>query len=106
MGINQVVDASWLSILKTTSGLLFDLRLLAIGNLSFILRIRCRRQSPNIAIMAAILLKGSQPVVGRRNSAWVALGGVTIYTVLVGAEASVVRAAVMAALFIFATSPS
>ncbi len=57
----------------------------------------------NIAILAVILLRGSQPFVGRRWSAWVALGGVAIYTVLVGAEASVVRAAIMAAIFIFAT---
>jgi competence protein ComEC len=48
------------------------------------------------------LAEGSEPFVGRRYSAWVALGGVAIYTVLVGAEASVVRAAIMAALFIFA----
>jgi beta-lactamase superfamily II metal-dependent hydrolase len=33
----------------------------------------------------------------------VAFGGVAIYAILVGAEASVVRAAIMAALFIFAT---
>ena len=57
----------------------------------------------NIAILAAILLRGSRPFVGRRTSAWVALGGVAIYAVLVGAEASVVRAAIMAAIFIFAT---
>jgi competence protein ComEC len=53
--------------------------------------------------MAAILLKGSQPFVGRRWSAWVALGGVFICAVLVGAEASVVRAAIMTGIFIFAT---
>ena len=60
-------------------------------------------QSPNITILAVILLRVSQPFIGRRYSAWVALGGVAIYTVLVGAEASVVRAAIMAAIFIFAT---
>jgi hypothetical protein len=56
-----------------------------------------------IAILAAILLKGSQPIVGRRNSAWVALGGVSIYTVLVGVATSVVRGVVMAVLIIFVT---
>jgi hypothetical protein len=81
----------WHSIRKTTSGLGFDLQVLADA------------LNQHIPILAAILLKGSQPKVGRRNSAWVALGGVTIYTELVGAEASVVKAAVMAALFIFAT---
>jgi predicted membrane metal-binding protein len=50
----------------------------------------------------AILLRGSRPFVGARWSAWVAIGGVIIYTILVGAEPAVVRAAVMAAIFIFA----
>ena len=57
----------------------------------------------NIAILAVILLRGSRPFVGFRGSAWVALGGVAIYTVLVGADAAVVRAAIMGGLFIFAT---
>ncbi|MGD8584896.1 MAG: DNA internalization-related competence protein ComEC/Rec2 [Chloroflexota bacterium] len=56
----------------------------------------------NIAILAAILLRGSRPFVGPRWCAWVAIGGVIIYTILVGAEPAVVRAAVMAAIFIFA----
>ena len=45
----------------------------------------------NIVILAVILLRGSQSFVGRRWSAWVALGGAAIYATLVGAEASVVR---------------
>jgi predicted membrane metal-binding protein len=49
---------------------------------------------------------GSQAFVGRCWSAWIALGGVTIYAILVGVEVSVVKAVIMAALFIFATSPS
>jgi competence protein ComEC len=56
----------------------------------------------NIAILAAILLAASRPFAGPRWSAWVAIGGVTIYTILVGADPAVVRAAVMAAIFIFA----
>lgn len=56
----------------------------------------------NIAILAAILLRGSRPFVGPRYCAWVAIGGVIIYTILVGADPAVVRAAVMAAIFIFA----
>jgi len=91
VGISQVKSTKWHSIRETTSGLGFDLQVLADA------------LNQHILILAAILLKGSQPIVGRRNSAWVALGGVTIYTELVGAEASVVKAAVMAALFIFAT---
>jgi hypothetical protein len=39
---------------------------------------------------------------GPRWSAWVAIAGVTIYTILVGADPAVVRAPVMAAIFIFA----
>jgi hypothetical protein len=91
VGISQVKFTKWHSIRKTKSGLGFDLQVLADA------------LNQHIPILAAILLKGSQPIVGRRNSAWVALGGVTIYTELVGTEASVVKAAVMAALFIFAT---
>ncbi|HSG15521.1 MAG TPA: DNA internalization-related competence protein ComEC/Rec2 [Anaerolineae bacterium] len=56
----------------------------------------------NIAILAAILLRGSRPVVGPRWSAWVAIGGVAIYTILVGADPAVVRAAIMGGIFIFA----
>ncbi len=56
----------------------------------------------NIAILAAILLAISRPFAGPRWSAWVAIIGVIIYTILVGAEPAVVRAAVMAAIFIFA----
>ena len=56
----------------------------------------------NIAILAAILLRGSRPIVGPRWSAWVAIGGVAIYTILVGADPAVVRAAIMGGIFIFA----
>jgi hypothetical protein len=53
--------------------------------------------------LTAILLKISLAFVGRRNKAWVALGGVTINAVLAGIEASDVRAPDLAALIIFAT---
>ena len=56
----------------------------------------------NIAVLVAILLGISRPFAGLRWSAWVAISGVIIYTILVSAKPSVVRAAVMAAIFIFA----
>jgi len=54
----------------------------------------------NIAIIAGILLRGSRYFVAYRTSAIIALVGIALYTILVGAEASVVRAAIMAALLI------
>ena len=56
----------------------------------------------NIAILAGILLAISLPFLGYRWSAWFVLVGIALYTVLVGAEAAVVRAAIMAALVIIA----
>ena len=89
VGISQVKFTKWHSIRKTTSGLGFDLRLRL-------------KQGFNIAIMAAILLGVSRPIAGLRGSAWVALIGVALYLVLVGADAAVVRAAIMGGLFISA----
>ena len=56
----------------------------------------------NIAILAAILLGVSRPIAGLKGSAWVALVGISLYAILVGADAAVVRAAIMGALFIVA----
>ncbi len=56
----------------------------------------------NIAILAGILLAISRPFLGYRWSAWFVLVGIALYTVLVGAEAAVVRAAIMAGLVIIA----
>ncbi|MCI0397696.1 MAG: ComEC/Rec2 family competence protein [Chloroflexi bacterium] len=56
----------------------------------------------NITILVAALLKTSQPVVGRRWATWLALGGVALYAILVGAGPSVVRAAVMGSLYVVA----
>ena len=57
----------------------------------------------NIAIVAGILLVGSRYFVAYRTGAWMAIFGVAIYTIFVGAEASVVRAAAMASFVILAT---
>jgi competence protein ComEC len=56
----------------------------------------------NIAILAGVLLAVSKPFLGHRRSAWFDLAGIALYTVLVGADAAVVRAAIMGALFVIA----
>lgn len=56
----------------------------------------------NIAIIAGLFGRLFTRWLGARRGAWVALAGIAVYTVLVGAEASVVRAALMAGLVILA----
>ena len=58
----------------------------------------------NIALIAGVLLVGGRQVIGIRIGAWITIIAVVIYTVLVGAESSVVRAAVMAILMILAAT--
>lgn len=57
----------------------------------------------NIAILIAILVGVSEPLLPRRAALLVAVTGVALYTVLVGADASVVRAAIMGAIFLIAS---
>ena len=57
----------------------------------------------NIAIIAGILLVVGRHLIGVRRATWIALAGIAIYTIFVGAQASVVRAAAMGALIIIAT---
>ncbi len=56
----------------------------------------------NIAIIAWLFVSLFSRLLGRRKGAIVALLGILLYTVLVGATASVVRAAIMGGLAIFA----
>jgi competence protein ComEC len=56
----------------------------------------------NIAILTGILLAVSKPILGHRRSAWFVLIGIALYTVLVGADAAVARAAIMGGLFVIA----
>ncbi|HML20095.1 MAG TPA: ComEC/Rec2 family competence protein [Aggregatilinea sp.] len=56
----------------------------------------------NIVIVIGVLMGLLQPSLGRRRAAWITLIGVAAYTVFVGAAASVVRAAAMGGLAIFA----
>ena len=61
-------------------------------------------QSFSLCHIPAILLGVSRPIAGLRGSAWAALIGVALwralFTVLVGANAAVFRAAIMGGLFI------
>ena len=56
----------------------------------------------NIAILAGLFVLLFSRLLGRRKGAIAAVLGITVYTVLVGATASVVRAAIMGILAIFA----
>jgi competence protein ComEC len=47
------------------------------------------------------MLVGTKAV-GKRRAVWVAIGGIALYTLLVGADAAVVRAAIMGGLFVLA----
>ncbi len=55
----------------------------------------------NIAILIAILVSISEPFLGRRGAAIFAVTGIVLYTILVGADASVVRAAIMGIIYLF-----
>ena len=56
----------------------------------------------NITIVAGLLAAVARRTVGRRWTVWVTLGGIGLYTVLVGADAAVVRAAIMGGLAVTA----
>jgi competence protein ComEC len=56
----------------------------------------------NIAILIAILVGLSQPFLSEQGAAVFAMLGIGLYTILVGADASVVRAAVMGVIYLFA----
>jgi competence protein ComEC len=56
----------------------------------------------NIAILVAILVRLAEPFLSRRGSVIFALVGISLYTVLVGADASVVRAALMGSIYLIA----
>jgi competence protein ComEC len=56
----------------------------------------------NISIVAGALLALARPRLGLRRAVWVAGSGVALYTLLVGADAPVVRAAIMAGVGLLA----
>ncbi len=57
----------------------------------------------NIAILIAILVGLADPWMSRKGAVIFALVGITFYTILVGADASVVRAAIMGSLYLIAS---
>jgi competence protein ComEC len=56
----------------------------------------------NITIIAGIFAGLARRLFGRRRAVWVAIAGVVVYTILVGASAAVVRAAVMGIIYLWA----
>jgi competence protein ComEC len=56
----------------------------------------------NVALLVAILVRLAEPFLSRRGSVIFALVGISLYTVLVGADASVVRAALMGSIYLIA----
>ncbi|MCB0035320.1 MAG: DNA internalization-related competence protein ComEC/Rec2, partial [Anaerolineales bacterium] len=56
----------------------------------------------NIAIIAGIFVRLGDPLFGKRGAAVFAIVGIVLYTILVGADPSVVRAAVMGSAYVIA----
>ncbi len=57
----------------------------------------------NISIISGLFSKLSTRLFGKRRAMPVAIAGIIIYTILVGASAAVVRAAIMGCLYVIAT---
>jgi len=56
----------------------------------------------NITIISGIFAAAARRLFGERRAVWVAIAGVTVYTIFVGASAAVVRAAIMGVLYLVA----
>jgi competence protein ComEC len=56
----------------------------------------------NIIVVMGVLLGLLEPAFGKRRAAWITLSGVAIYTLFVGADPAVVRAAIMGSLALLA----
>ncbi len=56
----------------------------------------------NIALLAGLLLRLAVPLTGPRWTVWIAVVTIALYTLLVGADPSVVRAAIMGGITLFA----
>jgi competence protein ComEC len=54
----------------------------------------------NVSIIAGVFAGLAERLFGKRRAVWVAIAGVVVYTALVGASASVVRAALMGILYL------
>lgn len=58
----------------------------------------------NVTILATLVVAASAWLVGRRRAIWLAIGVVGVYTAFVGADAPVVRAAIMGSLLLLASA--
>ena len=56
----------------------------------------------NIALLSGVLMAGLSQVLGKRRAAFPAIMGITLYVLLVGADAAALRAGVMGSLFVLA----
>ena len=56
----------------------------------------------NVVLLAALLMGALAWLIGRRPAAWTALAAILLYAALVGGQPSVVRAAIMGALYVMA----
>lgn len=54
----------------------------------------------NVTIVAALVIALFGWLIGRRNACWAALAAISLYAVLVGAQPSVIRAAIMGGLWV------
>ena len=57
----------------------------------------------NVALVSGLLMSLGIKLFGRRAALWPTLAGLVFYTLLVGGDAAVTRAALMGGLFVFAT---
>ena len=57
----------------------------------------------NVALVTGVMMGVGIWLFGRRGALWPTLGGLALYTLLVGADAAVMRAALMGGLFVIAT---
>jgi len=57
----------------------------------------------NVTIVAAMVIAALAWLIGRRQAAWVSLTAIAGYTLLVGVQPSVIRAAIMGAAYVLAT---
>ena len=57
----------------------------------------------NVALVTGVLMALGIKLFGKRGALWPTLGGLALYTLLVGGDAAVMRAALMGGLFVVAT---
>ena len=78
-----------------SAGLAHDMRVTGTSHLVAV-------SGQNVSLLAGLLMAALAWAVGRRRAAWLALAAVAAYSLLVGGEPSVVRAAIMGGLYVAA----